>query len=283
MRGQRHILHARERVIRRERLGVEYIEPGVADMAAVERPDERCLVDQGAARGIDQDRARFHPRDAAGVDDAAGAVVEGEMQRDHVGPRQQGVELDQRHARVRARAAVPGDHLHADAARDPHHLAADAAEPDHAEHLSGELHAFERLPGAGAHRAVHARKAAAAGEHQRDRVLGDRGVAVALDGVHLDAQRVQRRHVHVARGAGAEEHDVLEALALRHEFGRHVGMVVDADIVSRQQLRQLATREWLGMDHDRRIVGPMHGGKNRLEVLVAVDEDGFHGVSNPGA
>ena len=57
-------------------------------------------------------------------------------------------------------------------------LAADAAEPDHAERLAEELHAFVRHPGAGAHFAIHAGDIAAGGEHQRDGVLGDRGVAV---------------------------------------------------------------------------------------------------------
>ncbi len=159
-------------------------------------------------------------------------------------------------------------------------LGADAAEPDHAQGLAGELHPFQRLPGAGAHRAVHARKAAAAGEHQRDGMLGDGGVAVALDGVYLDGERVERRHVHVARCAGAEEYDVPEALALRDDFGRHVGMIVDADIVSGQELRQLAGLERPGIDHDRGVVGAVRTGKHRIELIVAVDEYGFHGVSN---
>ena len=94
----------------------------------------------------------------AALDDAARLVVEREMERDHVGACQQRVELDQRHAGVRARRAVPGDHLHADAARDARDLAADAAEPDQAERLAVKLHAFKRLPGAGAHGAVHARE-----------------------------------------------------------------------------------------------------------------------------
>jgi len=72
---------------------------------------------------------------------------------------------------------------------------------------------------------------AAGRHHQRDGLLGDGGVAIALDGVNLDAERFDLRHVHVARGAGAEEHDVLEALALPHQIGRHVGMIVDGDFV----------------------------------------------------
>src|SRR5262249_58536901 len=42
------------------------------------------------------------------------------------------------------------------------------------------------------HRPIHARQIAAAGEYQRHRVLGDRNVAVALDGVHLDRSEERR-------------------------------------------------------------------------------------------
>ena len=69
-------------------------------------------------------------------------------------------------------------------------------------------------PGAAADAAVHPRQIAAGREHQRDRVLGHRGIAVALDGVDRDADVLELGDVHVARGAGAEEHDVLEMRAL---------------------------------------------------------------------
>ena len=51
-------------------------------------------------------------------------------------------------------------------------------------------------------------------------------------------------------------------------------------LVAGQEPRQLARLERLGIDRDRRVVGPMHAQKNRLELLIAVDEDGFHGVSS---
>ena len=79
----------------------------------------------------------------------------------------------------------------------------------------------QRLPGAGAYLAIHAREVAAAGKHQRDGVLGHRGVAVALDGVNRDAEVFELGDVHVARGAGAEKHDVLEG---PHCRTRSVGM-----------------------------------------------------------
>ena len=128
--------------------------------------------------------------------------------------------------------AVVSDHLHTDALGDARDLAPDAAEPDHAQRLALELRAFLRRPDAGAHLAVHARHVARCGEQQRDRVLGHRGVAISLDGVHGDAVALEFVDIHVAGGTGAEEYDVLEAAALRHQLGRHVGVVVERDVVA---------------------------------------------------
>src|SRR5206468_10420202 len=125
--------------------------------------------------------------DARGIDDAARLVVEREVERNDVGARKERIEVDERHPRIRPRRAVPGDHLHADAARDARDLAADAAEANDAKRLAIKLHAFERAPLAGAYAAVHAREPARAGKHQGNRVLGDRDVAIALDGMHGDA------------------------------------------------------------------------------------------------
>ena len=169
--------------------------------------------------------------------------------------RQQRVDVDQRHAGVGARRAVPADHLHADALADARDLAADAAEADDAERLAEQLHAFVRRPGAAAHLAVHARDVARRGEHQRDRVLGDRGVAIALDGVHGDAALFQLGDVHVARRAGAEEHDVLELRALRDQ--RRSACRSGRRARSRSRRARAAGRRarTASVDVDRRIVG----------------------------
>ena len=95
--------------------------------------------------------------------------------------------------------------------------------------------------------------------------------------MHLDAELVELGDVHVARGAGSEKHDVLEAAALRDQLGRHVGMVVETDVVAVEQARQVFAVERLGIDDDRRIVVPVDPGEDRSELVVAIDEDGFHG------
>src|SRR5262249_10615922 len=137
-----------------------------------------------------QNGAWLHAGDALRINDAARLVIERQVERYHVGACEQRVEIDQRHARVRSRGAVPGDHLHADAARNARDLAADAAKPNDAERLVEELHALAWHPQATARVAVHPRQLARTGKHQRDGVLGDCDIAIALDGVHGDAERV---------------------------------------------------------------------------------------------
>ena len=185
MGGQRHVLHARQRMVRLERLGMKNVEPGMADMAAREGVEQGRFIDQRAARGVDQDRAGLDACEPLGVEQAAGLVVQCEMQRDHVGPRQaahrgstSATPASGRGERFQAITSMPMPRaMRCD-------FPADATEPDQAQRLALELHALQRLPHARAHRAVHAGEVAAAGEHQRNGVLGDRGVAIALDGMH---------------------------------------------------------------------------------------------------
>ena len=268
----------REGMVGRKRLGVENVEAGMAQPAAAERGDQGLFVDERPARGIDQDRARLHASKPSGVEQAARLIVEDKVQRNHVGACQQRVEINQRNLCPGSGRSIPGDHLHADPCADARDLASDPAEADNAERLAGELHAFGRLPGPGAHLAIHPRDIARAGEHQRDRVLGDGGVAIALDRVHRDAEIAQRRNVHVARRAGAEEHDMLELPAQGDRLGRQIGMVVEADRAAGEQSRQVGARKGRRIDRDRRVVGAMHARKDRGELLVAVDEKRFHAV-----
>src|ERR1700748_1079195 len=118
------------------------------------------------------------------------------MQRDYVGAAEQFVEFHQ--SLAGAGRAVPGDHLHAEAAADARHLTADAAEPDDAERLASQLYTLVRHPGPGPDLAVHARHIAAGGHHQCDGVFGNGSVAVALDGMHADAALRELVDVHVA-------------------------------------------------------------------------------------
>src|SRR5579863_3391680 len=142
MRRQRDIVHARQRIVGLQRLGVKHIEPGMADAAGAQRIDEGRLIDQAGAGGIDENHAGFHRCELSGPKKAARLVVERQGHRDDIGARQLFVERHERLSRLRL--AIPGDDFHADAAGDAQDLTAYAAEPDHAERLAEKLHAFVR-------------------------------------------------------------------------------------------------------------------------------------------
>jgi len=107
-------------------------------------------------------------------------------------------------------------------------------------------------------------------------VLGDRGITVALDDVHLDATFVEFGDVHVARRSRAQENDVLEFRTLRDQRCRHVRMVVDCDAVAADDARQFITGECLTVDIDGGIVRPDNALPNGSKLVVAVEENSFH-------
>ena len=178
-----------QRVIRRQRLGVEDIEAGVAELAGLQRVDHRFLVDNGAARGVDQDRAWLHRLEAGARHHSAGLVVEQQVDRDHVAFGQQFLVFDEFDLRKFLRRPIPGDHAHAAA-----------------ESRSAPLRPRCRRSRSGraSCRSVACRRRAASCRrgcrgpsspshaggfpHQRDCAFGDRGIAIALDQVHGDAE-----------------------------------------------------------------------------------------------
>ena len=54
-------------------------------------------------------------------------------------------------------------------------------------------------------------------------------------------------------------------------------MVVEANVVAVDEAGQGGSLDRRCVDHDRRIVGPVDPGEHLIELVVAVDEDRFHG------
>ena len=96
--------------------------------------------------------------------------------------------------------------------------------------LSVKLQPFDLPPPAGADVAIHARHVARRGHGEGDGVLGHAGIAIAPDGVDLDAPARRRGKVDEAGSAGAEKNDVPKVRATRQQVGIEEGMVVDADV-----------------------------------------------------
>ena len=241
---------------RRQRLVVEHIQRRMAQPPGPQRRDHRRLVHDRAARGVHQHRAGPQLRQPLGAEEAARLVGQQQMHRQHVASGKQRVQIDERHARRGLRRAVPGDHPHARAHRDPRHLGGDAAEAEQAERLAGEFHALGADPFAAPHAAVHDRQSARRRPHQGDGVLGHRGVAIALDDVHGDAVLGEFLGMHVAARAGAEKDDVLQAGAAPHDFGRHLAVIVEHEVVAGEQPGQRVGRHLeLFVHRHRRVVG----------------------------
>ncbi len=93
MRRADHVRQREQRTFRRRLLG-EHVERGAGDLSRLKRLGQRRLVDEPAARAIDQAHALFGQLERFGIDDVAGLVGQRRMQRDEIGAAQQLVELD---------------------------------------------------------------------------------------------------------------------------------------------------------------------------------------------
>jgi hypothetical protein len=218
-----------------------------------------------------------HRHDAVAGQEAARFVVQREVQRHHSALRQQLLQLDELHARMRPGRAVPGQHAHPDPVAQPRHLGGDAPEAHQPHRLAGELQAFAPGPLAAADGAVHHRGLAGGVPHQGEGHLGHGRVAVALDGVDLDAEVGQLLRVHVRARAGAEEDDVLQVCAFPHDVGREVRVVVDGDGVAGQQLGQVRGLDVrVAVDRHRHVVRAQQPFRHRRQRRVRVHEDRAH-------
>ena len=192
---------------------------------------------------------------------------------------EQRVEIDELDARIGLRRPVPGNHAHAAAERDAGDFGGDAAKTDQAERLAGQLHGIFAQPVAGAHLAVHPRDAARGFPHQRDRAFGDRGIAIALDQMHLDAELAKFFRVHVAARAGAEKHHVLEPGALSCDIRRQRGVVDDRDLGAVEHFRVVVRHDVrIAVDPHLGIAGLFQPLEDHGQRFIGVDENSAHGI-----
>ena len=127
------------------RLRREDVESGAGELAGLECLDERLLVDQRPAGGIDDACAVLHLRDRLAVDHPARLVGERRMEREEVRRREHlvlglGVVDAEVAEAVVGDERVVGDDRHPEADRAPRDLLADPAEAEDAERLALELH-----------------------------------------------------------------------------------------------------------------------------------------------
>ena len=101
----------------------------------LERLGERRLVDQTAARGVDEDRGRLHLLELFRPDHVLGLGRERHVQGDDVALAQDGVEIDQ----AGLREDVEGQHLHAERLGALADRLAERAVADDAERRAGDV------------------------------------------------------------------------------------------------------------------------------------------------
>ena len=248
------------------RLLHEHVERRAADMPAVEPGLQRRLVDQPAARAVDDAHALLRLGEVLGRLEVAGGVGQRRVEGDEVGARQQLVQRDlldaELHRAFGGQERIVGDDLHPEAQRAVGDDRADIARADQAQRLGGELHPHEAvlLPLAGLGGLVRLGQVAGEREHQRDGVLGG--------GDRVAERRVHHHHAGGGRGgdvdivdadAGAA-HD-LELLRRGEHVLGHLGRGTDGEPV-------------IAADHRDQLVLRLAGDLVHLDPALAEDLGG---------
>ena len=113
MRRDHDVVHLAERMVERQRLDVVDVEAGAGDRFGVQRRDQRLLVDDRPARGVDEIGGRLHQPELSRADEPARAVAQHDMNGDDVGIAEQivlGDVVDARFLRLfRRQVLAPGD------------------------------------------------------------------------------------------------------------------------------------------------------------------------------
>ena len=211
------------------RFGLEHIERGPGDMAGLKRLIKCRLVDDTAARAIDDPDAGFGLGQLGSADQIAGRVVQRRMDRDNIGASHQLTKLDPFDTKfpctLGRQERIVDDHPHAQPLGTASDDRADIAAADQAQHFAGKLDADKTgfLPLALAHGTVGGRDLARQRHHHGDRVLGRRDGVAERRVHHNDAALGGRRHVDIV-DANAGASDDLEVFSggdhLRRRFGR---------------------------------------------------------------
>eukprot|EP01022_Parablepharisma_sp_SALTPOND_P029698 TRINITY_DN743_c1_g4_i1.p1 TRINITY_DN743_c1_g4~~TRINITY_DN743_c1_g4_i1.p1 ORF type:complete len:1335 (-),score=475.41 TRINITY_DN743_c1_g4_i1:5534-9538(-) len=262
---------------------LEAVQAGRAQLARGQRSDQGLLVDEAAARGIDQDGAILHARQRGGIDHVAVLGGQRAMQREHVGAGEERLQVGQLHAgRGFLGKRIVRQHLHAQRHRRSRHAATDGAKADQAEGAALQLQALVGglVPVALAHARIQAHHVLGAGHHQRPGVLGHgRGIGtgrrlhgdaallggLAVDGVDAGAvlgdHAQGRAGLHDARAHAAVAHDDAHRLVLLRQahqviLGR-LGAGVDQLVVMQDGHRR-RRQVHAGDDHHTLLAGATH-------------------------
>ncbi len=159
-------------------LGGEDVEACTGDLSRDEGGVQRLLVDQAAARDVDDERGRLHGLELLGTDHAGGLRRLRHVDREEVGLGDELIEREELHAELlgarRGDVGVVGDDTHVESGKARGDERTDATEADDADRLLEEFGSREgaALPGACGERGVRGGNAAGEAQDVADRELG---------------------------------------------------------------------------------------------------------------
>src|ERR1700680_4224271 len=118
MRGCQYVVQRPERVRRRQRLNVEYVDRRAGDLLVLQRPDQSLFFDDRPARRIDQVGRWLHSLQLRGPYQAARTAAQHQMDRQDIGPLEQLVLRNQDCASgfgsLSRHILTPGDQVHSE-------------------------------------------------------------------------------------------------------------------------------------------------------------------------
>ncbi len=294
MRRAHRVLQPQQRVAGEDGFALEHVDGREARPAAVERGDERRLLQQLGPRGVDEQRRGLHLQQVVELDQVARGLRQAQVHAQHVGAgeellaRGHGAVAVGRRALARLLRA-PHRHLHAEGLAVAGHQLADAAVAPDAERLAAQRHAHAEvgrhgrglqarlLPRAVLEVGDVLRQAAHRGHDQRPRELGRRvgrahalghGDAVRRAGIDVDVLAHLARLCDQAQLGQLLEQLAREARAFADQH-QHFGVA--------QAHRQLADA-LDGVGEHLRVQVAELGGAGELphRVLVIVEDDDVH-------
>ena len=236
---EQDVRHLPQRRVARQRLLLEDIEIGTAELPVSERRDDGGLVHQAPARDVDETRAAGQARERGGVDEALGLGCEGAREDQPFRARQESCERGRRvhlvDRVIGARGRAPhADHAHAERAAEARDAAADRPQADDQYRLTLQV-ARSRIAAQGRPLVAPLRRPPvrkAAGEHQQaaERGLRHRVAVGSGRSGELHPAPCQRGHEREVLDGGRDEMDPLESDRGREGLDEPVVKRREADV-----------------------------------------------------
>ncbi len=273
--GSASRLGRNHRVAGRRRLGGDDVEAGASDPAFLERADQRRLVDDAAARGVDQQRTRLHRAQFRFADQPLGRRRQRAVQCQGVGFAQHLLEIGVAGARRRHALVLGAQHAHAEGTGEAGDAAAQAAAADDAERGAVEVadrvveqaELVRLLPAPGLHRGTPGDQVARQREQQRKDVLGHGVLGIAAHVGDDDAALAAGVEVDdVGAGRGHCDHFQVRQRVDRNRRQRR--LVDDGDGGALQPLDDLVRPRLRVLDPVVREGRPADIGDDRLAFEV---------------